>query len=137
MANKAAPKPTPESLPYWEHANAGELWIQKCVTTGQYFFPPRVYSPFVIGGETTWEKVSGKGVLWSYVISHRLAPGFEEGGPYALAVVKLDEGPQMLTNIVGIDVTPDNLVLDMPLEVRFEARGEQQVPVWAPAGGAK
>ena len=138
MADKPAPKPTPESQPYWDGANKGELWIQKCVTTGKYFFPPRVYSPFTNGGETTWEKVSGRGKLWSYVINHRPAPGFEDDAPYAIAVVELDEGPRMMTNIVGIENTPENLVLDMPLQVQFEARGEQQVPVWAPAeGGSK
>jgi uncharacterized OB-fold protein len=137
VADKPAPKPTPESKPYWDHANEGELWIQKCVTTGKHFFPPRNYSPFTIGGETEWVKVSGKATLYSYIINHRPAPGFQDDAPYAIAVVELEEGPRLMTNIVGIENTPENLVLDMPLEVRFEARGDQQVPVFAPAGGSK
>jgi hypothetical protein len=64
--------------------------------------------------------VSGKGTLHSYVINHRPPPGFEDMAPYAIAAVKLDEGPKMMTNIVGIENTPENLVLDMPLEVVFE-----------------
>jgi hypothetical protein len=41
-----------------------------------------------------------------------------------------------MTNIVGTEITPEKLVLDMPVQVQFEARGEQQVPVFAPAAGS-
>jgi uncharacterized OB-fold protein len=68
-------------------------------------------------------RASGRGSLHSYVISHLPAPGFEP--PYAIAVVKLDEGPKMLTNIVGTDCNPDLLQLDDPVEVAFEACNEQ------------
>lgn len=136
MADKPAPKPTPESKPFWDGANSGQLRIQKCVTTGKHFFPPRRYSPFTVGGETEWVDASGRATLYSYVINHRAAPGWENDGPYAIAVVELEEGPRMMANIVGIENTPENLVLDMPLQVQFEARGEQQVPVFAPAAGS-
>jgi uncharacterized OB-fold protein len=136
VPDKPAPKPTPESKPYWDGANSGELWIQKCVTTGRHFFPPRRYSPFAVGGETEWVQASGRGTLYSYVINHRPAPGFADDGPYAIAVVELEEGPRLMTNIVGTEITPEQLVLDMPLQVQFEARGEQQVPVFAPAAGS-
>jgi uncharacterized OB-fold protein len=76
---------------------------------------------------------SGRGRLHTYVISHRAAPGFEADVPYAIAVVELDEGPRMLTNIVGVANTPESLVLDMPLEVDFEERGDQVVPVFRPS----
>lgn len=73
---------------------------------------------------------SGRGVLHTYVVNHRPAPGFE--GPYAIAVVQLDEGPRMMSNVVGIENTPDNLELDMPLQVTFEARGDMMLPVFEP-----
>jgi uncharacterized OB-fold protein len=69
------------------------------------------------------------------MINHRAIPGFEEDTPYAIAVVKLEEGPRMMTNIVGIENTPENLVLDMPLEVVFEdATDEVAIPKFRPAG---
>jgi uncharacterized OB-fold protein len=136
VADKPAPKPTPESKPFWDGANSGQLRIQKCVTTGKHFFPPRRYSPFTVGGETEWVDASGRATLYSYVINQRPAPGWENDGPYAIAVVELEEGPRMMANIVGVENTPENLVLDMPLQVQFEARGEQQVPVFAPAAGS-
>ncbi len=76
--------------------------------------------------------MSGRGTLHTYVINHRAAPGFE--APYAIAVVELDEGPRMMSNIVGVDQTPEALVLDMALEVTFEERGDVFVPLFRPAG---
>jgi uncharacterized protein len=136
LTDKPAPTVTPESRPYWEGAQRGELWIQRCLTTQRYFFPPRVYSPFTVGGATEWVQASGNATMYSYVINHRPVPGFEDDVPYAIAVVQLEEGPRLMTNIVGIANTPENLVLDMPLRVRFEARGQQQVPVFGPVAGS-
>ncbi|GHB83050.1 hypothetical protein GCM10010306_092030 [Streptomyces umbrinus] len=130
---KALPKPTPETQPFWDAAAQGELRIQRCVTTGKFFFHPRPCSPYVLDGEVEWVTVSGDATLYSYNINHRPAPGFEDEAPYAIAVVELAEGPRMMTNIVGIDNTPENLVLDMPLKVRFQERDGIVVPVFAPA----
>ena len=52
--------------------------------------------------------------------------------PYAIAVVQLEEGPRMMTNIVGLPPTPEALELDMPLRVRFEQRGDVSLPVFGP-----
>lgn len=128
------PKPTPETQPFWDAAAKGELWIQRCVTTGKAFFYPQTHSPFVLGGKTEWFKASGKATLYSYNILHRPAPGFADRVPYAGAVVELEEGPRMMTNIVGIENTPENLILDMPLTVTFEDREGVSLPVFQPAG---
>jgi uncharacterized OB-fold protein len=77
-------------------------------------------------------KAAGKAKLFSYVIHHRPAPGFTP--PYAIAVVELDEGPRLMTNIVGCPQTPDALVLDMPLDVTFEKQTDQiTLPFFMPA----
>ena len=67
------------------------------------------------------------------MINHRPAPGFEEDSPYAIAIVELEEGPRMMSNIVGIKNTPENLILDMPLRIIFEdvAPGVT-IPKWCP-----
>ena len=129
---KAAPKPTPETAPYWEAANRGELQIQQCNVCSRHYFYPRTACPHCSSTDVTWVTVSGRGRLHTYLISHRPAPGFEDEAPYAIAVVELEEGPRMMANIVGVNNTPDELDLDMPLEVRFERRGEQMVPVFTP-----
>ena len=60
------------------------------------------------------------------MINHRAAPGFEDEAPYAIAVVQLDEGPRMMTSIVGLPATPEALELDMPLQVQVRAARRRQ-----------
>ncbi len=82
-------------------------------------------------------KASGKAKLHSYIISHRPHPGFGTD-PYAIAVVKLEEGVQMMSNIVDCPQTPEALVLDMPLEVTFEVQEKDEtihIPLFKPAEG--
>ncbi|MFJ8996189.1 Zn-ribbon domain-containing OB-fold protein [Streptomyces sp. NPDC102279] len=128
---KPVPRPTDSTRPYWDAAARGELWIQRSVTTGAYVFYPRTVSPFGIHDELEWVRVSGLATLDSYVINHRPAPGFE--APHVIAIVKLEEGPRMLSTVVGVDPVPEQLVLDMPLRVDFEPRGEMSLPVFRPA----
>jgi len=68
------------------------------------------------------------------MINHRPVVGFEEDAPYAIAIVQLEEGPRMMTNIVGVENTPENLILDMKLEVVFEDIDDEiAIPKWKPA----
>jgi uncharacterized OB-fold protein len=102
------------------------------------YFPPRPFCPDCGSRSVESFNASGKGKLHSYVINHRPAPGFESEAPYSIAVVKLDEGPTMMTNIVGIAQTPEALKLDMAVEVTFESASERiSLPKFKPAGGAK
>lgn len=126
------PVPTPETQEFWDHCNRDELWLQRCRRCESHYYFPRPVCPSCGTTDVVWTRVSGRASLYSYVINARPAPGFEDRVPYAIAVVELEEGPRMMTNIVGIDNTPENLVLDMALEVAFEDRGGQRVPVFAP-----
>jgi uncharacterized OB-fold protein len=130
--SKAVPRPTPETAPYWEGAALGELRIQLCRSCNEHYFYPRPACPRCGSLDTVWVVASGRARLHTYVITHRAAGGFEADTPYAIAVVELDEGPRMMTNIVGVDQTPEALQLDMALRVTFEARGDQAVPVFTP-----
>ena len=132
--SKAVPVPTPETQPYWDGAAAGELRIQRCVDEGgKPYFYPRPICPSCGSSAVEWFTASGDATLYSYVINHRPAPGFEDESPYAIAVVQLAEGPRMMTNLVGVPATPEALVLDMPLRVTFEQRGDISLPVFTPA----
>ena len=109
--------------------------LQHCGPCGDAYFPPSPYCPRCLSDDVEWRAVSGRGRLHTYVINDRPAPGFEADAPYAIAIVELDEGPRMMSNIVGVPNTPEHLVLDMELRVAFEARGDDmQVPVFEPAG---
>ena len=130
---KPAPVPTPETQPYWDGARAGELRIQRCRACSRAYFYPRPYCPQCGSADVEWFTTSGRARLASYIISERAAPGFE--APYVIAIVELEEGPRMMTNIAGIPNTPEDLVLDMPLQVTFEQRGDVSLPLFGPAPG--
>jgi uncharacterized protein len=131
---KPAPVITPETQPFWDAAQNEELRIQRCNSCEQYYFYPRPFCPACFSSDVSWVRVSGRASLVSYVINHRPMPGWEDDAPYAIAVVELDEGPRMATNIVGIPNTPEDLVLDMPLEVCFVEQSGVKVPKFRPLG---
>jgi len=134
MAEKAAPVPTPETQAFWDGCAVGELRIQRCLDCGEAYFYPRPVCPRCGSQHVEWFTASGAATLYSYVINHRPAPGFEDEAPYAIAVVQLAEGPRMMANLTGVRNTPEDLVLDMPLRVTFERRGEVSLPLFTPAG---
>ena len=131
---RARPKATPETKHFWDGTQAGELRLQRCNKCTKAYFPPRPFCPACGCREVSVFKASGKAKLYSYVIHHRPVPGFTP--PYAIAVVELDEGPRMMSNIVDCPQTPEALVLDMPLEVAFEKMDEAiTLPLFRPAKG--
>lgn len=131
---KMVPVATPTSQPFWDGTQAGELRLQRCTDCNQHFLYPRPSCPHCGSRKTEWVRSGGRGRLYSYVISHLAAPGWQGETPYVIAVVQLDEGPRMLSNLVGVPADPAALVLDMPLEVTFQSRGDKTLPLFKPAG---
>ena len=131
---RARPQPTPETQHFWDGTKAGELRLQRCDACAKVYFPPRPFCPGCASRAVTVFPASGKGTLYSYVIHHRKVPGFTP--PYAIAVVQLDEGPRMMSNIVDCPQTPEALELDMKLEVTFEKLDDEiTLPFFRPAKG--
>lgn len=132
MSELPAPEPTPETLPYWTAAANGELQLPRCRSCRQFHFYPRGSCPHCHSIDLEWQAVSGSATLYSYVINYRPPAAFRDRGPMVIAVVELNEGPRMLTNIVGVDPEPEQLSLDMELIVDFEPRGDYAIPVFRP-----
>ena len=131
---RALPQPTPETQHFWDGTRVGELRLQRCDACSKVYFPPRPFCPACASRNVSVFKAIGKAILDSYVIHHRKVPGFEP--PYAIAVVKLAEGPRMMTNIVECPQTPEALQLDMNLEVVFEKQNDTvTLPFFRPAKG--
>ena len=122
------PKPTPETQHFWEGTAAGELRLQRCQACDHTYFPPQPFCPACASDDVEIVRASGRASLYSYVITHRAAPGFE--APYVIAEVELEEGPRMLSNLVGIEPDPEVLELDLPLEVTFESFGDVTLPMF-------
>ncbi|MBV9325691.1 MAG: Zn-ribbon domain-containing OB-fold protein [Chloroflexi bacterium] len=124
------PVPTPETAPFWAGTLAGELRVQRCNACGRYYFYPRPFCRYCASRDVEWRTASGTGRLISYVINHRPLPPAAPDRPQIIALVELDEGPRMLTNIVGVIPEPEELPLDAAVRVDFEPRGDQALPVF-------
>jgi uncharacterized OB-fold protein len=126
------PQPTPETRHFWDGCREGELRLQRCTVCRHCYFPPRPFCPKCASRQIEVFRASGRGILWSYVINHRPRPDMG-AEPYAIAVVKLEEGPTMMTNIVDCPQTPEALQLDMPVRVSFAKQSEEiTLPLFAP-----
>ena len=116
---KPLPVITDLSRPYWEAAKKHELRLQRCGKCHKYWYPPSFLCPFCWSRDYEWAKVSGRGKVNSWVVFHRVYyPGFEEEVPYAAVEVQLEEGPRLMTNLVG--VRKEDIRIDMPVEVSFD-----------------
>lgn len=129
--SRPLPQPTPETQHFWDGCKAGELRLQRCGDCSDVYFPPRPFCPNCSSKNVTVFKASGRGTLYSYIINHRPHPAWD--APYAIAAVKLAEGPVLMSNIVGCPQTPEALVLDMPLSVMFELQNDEiSLPLFTP-----
>jgi uncharacterized protein len=122
-----------ETEPFWTAARGGRLVVRRCNACGDAHFYPRRFCPACWSDDVEWETAGGGATLytWSVVHSNDLPP-FGDRVPYVAAVVDLDEGPRMMTNVVDCD--PETLTIGMRLSVAFEQRTDDvTVPVFRPA----
>jgi uncharacterized OB-fold protein len=121
---KQLPVPTSETQPYWEGCHNHELRIQKCQACGHHQFYPRLYCTDCMSDQVEWVTASGRGTVLSFTIVYRpVTKAFAEDVPYVVALVTLDEGPQMMSNIVECD--PEQVSIGMPVTVTFEDWSEE------------
>jgi uncharacterized protein len=127
------PVPTPESQPFWDGTAAGELRLPYCTGCERFFFYPRTVCPRCQSDSIEWRTGTGRGRLASFVISHRPMPGIAHA-PFVIALVELEEGIRLMAGLVDVEPDPEHVTLDMPLEVTFQQRGDQWLPMFRPAG---
>jgi uncharacterized OB-fold protein len=101
---KPFPEPTPVSRPFWDALAEHRVLIQYSPSAGRYVFYPRLLSPGTLVDDLEWREVSGEGVLYTYTVAERpTAPPWADSLPQLLAIVELDEGPRLSTELVNVD----------------------------------
>jgi uncharacterized protein len=113
------PKPTPESRPFWDACKAHELKVQRCRACGEAYFYPRNVCPSCLSRDVEWIRASGRGKLHTFSIVHAGGRNPPLELPFVLAVIQLEEGPRMLSNLVGVPPDPAAIRCDMPVVVEF------------------
>jgi uncharacterized OB-fold protein len=127
------PSPDVETQAWWDAAREHRLLIKRCSACGRPHFYPRPFCPFCWSDDVDWEQASGRASLYTWSVVHRNdLPPFHERVPYVAAIVELEEGPRMATNIEGCG--PGDLKVGMAVEVGFRDEGAVVVPVFRPAG---
>jgi len=112
------PEPNAVSQPFWDAAKEHRLVLQRSKKTGRYVYYPRAVSPFGVNDELAWTTVSGRGTVYSYTIARRpTAPQWAADVPYVIAIVRLEEGPHLTTNIVDCD--PESVRIGMQVVATF------------------
>ena len=123
------------SKPFFGGANEGKLMLVKCSQCGTHRLPGRERCLDCWSTESEWAQASGKGKLYTYGIMHqKYHPAFADVTPYNYAIVELDEGPRLVTNIV--DCEHDDLKTDMGVEAVFDHVSDEATLIrFRPAGG--
>lgn len=122
--NKPVPTISPSMAPFYEAANQGRLLVQKCDDCGLLHFPAHELCSNCLSTRASWVTVSGRGEVYSFNVMHQVYhPAFAAEVPYAVVVVKLEEGPKVVSNLVGLK--PHEIKCGMRVEVVFEKLNDQ------------
>lgn len=130
--DKPAPAVTEDGAPWWEGCRHGELRVQRCTACGQLRWPPAILCARCLTDGGEWVTLSGRGTVYSFIVVHRPQhPAFFGDVPYNVAIVELEEGIRLHSNVVGC--TNEELRLGMPVEVVFEkVSDEVSLPKFRP-----
>jgi uncharacterized OB-fold protein len=125
-AQPAKPLPNlddPVVAPFWRAAGEGRLMFQKCSKCGYLRWPAAPICPECWSPDAEWTEVSPEGEVWSFGVYERaFSPAFADDIPYIVALVRLDDGPQLISNVVGIE--PADATVGMRVTAVYEPFGD-------------
>jgi uncharacterized OB-fold protein len=129
---KPLPKPSKWSQPFWDNTKKHKLTLKKCKDCGHIDHPPYLYCTNCSSDNSEWVEASGKGRLLAYAVNTYMVPfPFWDDMPYVVAMIELDEGVRMISNIV--ECNHNELKNGMDLEVVFDdVSAEFTLPKWRP-----
>jgi len=105
--------------PFWEGCRNGVLKLQRCTRCGHLRYPIAAVCPRCLDSGVAWEQLSGRGAVFSFAaFHHAYNDAWRDRIPYNVALVELEEGPTVISNVVGVD--PEDLRIGLPVEAVFE-----------------
>jgi uncharacterized OB-fold protein len=124
--DRASVRPLPETrnagAQFWRRAAEGVLVVPKCTGCARTFWHPRPRCPHCASERVEWIDASGRGTVHTFTVVRQSGdPYFKTRVPYVVAMIDLDEGVRIMTNIV--DTPLDSLAVGMRVEVLFEDAG--------------
>jgi uncharacterized OB-fold protein len=128
---QAAPTPpsrvvSVEDQPFWDALDAGHFMLARCTCGASYARSQACLQCGAGAQALTWVPASGRGTVRTFIVFDKpYHPYFKERLPYVVAVVALEEGPEITTNVIDTDVT--NVEIGMPVRIVIGTRGEHAI----------
>ena len=136
MANPTRPLPNLRDLDtqaFWQATKDKRLIYQQCADSGTVVFYPRRHCPGSLGSNLVWKESAGVGTVYTYsIVRQSYHPFFRSMAPYAVAWIDLDEGPRLVSNVVGVEDSA-SVRIGMRVKVRWEEHEKLCVPLFEPA----
>ena len=123
MTQYALPLPVPDPLtrPFWESLRAHAIQLQRCGDCARFIYYPRAVCPSCLSDDLAWTPVTGRGVVHAFTIpSRHPTPAFGADVPYVVALIELDEGARILSNLVDVEPRPEAVKIGMPVEIVYD-----------------
>jgi uncharacterized protein len=131
MARPILPVANLDTKPFWDGCAEGKLLLQRCASCQAYRHPPSPICPDCLSDAHAWVPASGRGEVYTFVVVREPRRGWDKMVPYVLAVIALEEGPRILSNLT--EIAPENVAIGMPVEVTFEELdGATKLPLFRP-----
>ena len=119
---------------FWAGTKDKEFRYQQCKQCETVVFYARRHCTGCLDGELEWEVASGRATVYTYsIVRQSYHPFFRNQVPYAVAWVDLEEGPRILSNIVGVEDPLTEVAIGMPLEIEWEEHDDLCIPLFKPA----
>jgi uncharacterized OB-fold protein len=133
--DRLAPPVSALTAPFWDATREQRLLLQWCRACERPVFYPREVCPVCLSTALEWRESPGEGTVYAVTVEHRAQqPGLASWAPYAVALVELDEGVRMLTNVIGIQ--PDRVAIGQRVAIAWEPLQDgRHLPVFEPREG--
>ena len=136
MSDPKRPLPTLREMdtePFWTATKEHELRYQRCADCDTLVFHPRRHCTGCLGGNLVWHSSRGEGTIYTFsVVRQSYHPFFRAKVPYAVAWIDLDEGPRLLSNVVGVEDPGSELEIGQRVRVEWEDHEEVSIPLFTP-----
>ncbi|MBL6690584.1 MAG: OB-fold domain-containing protein [Pseudomonadales bacterium] len=118
---------------FWQATKTKEFKYQQCSSCGTVVWYPRAHCTGCTSGKLEWKTASGRATVYSYsVVRQSYHPFFRNLVPYAVAWIDLEEGPRILSNVVGVDDPLNDVSIGQAVELEWEEHEELCIPLFRP-----
>ncbi|MCT2535348.1 OB-fold domain-containing protein [Aquibacillus koreensis] len=126
------PTVTTVTKPFWDGVARGEFLLQWCTACKKWVFYPRTHCQHCWSDQLNWKEASGLATLQTWSTVHKPGhPAWQEIAPYVVAVVQLEEGPTMMTQLLIDQRNKDQLQAGIALQIQYVQCGDHVLPFFA------